>query len=147
MGRRDTYRLVFPLFSWVLIVSMSFLQVKLSRLCEQDKILQELEARIRTLKDDKVLVWYKYRTILLYTMYSNCVCVPVHLSSIHASCFMAVSLVSLSRTSWSLCWMFPTSRWSSTEISRHTLRRLPISRNYYKRMLFTSGLKYLKSPQ
>uniref|UniRef100_A0A3B4YMR2 Pleckstrin homology domain containing A7 n=1 Tax=Seriola lalandi dorsalis TaxID=1841481 RepID=A0A3B4YMR2_SERLL len=27
--------------------------VKLSRLCEQDKILQELEARIRTLKDDK----------------------------------------------------------------------------------------------
>lgn len=30
------------------------LQVKLSRLCEQDKILQELEARIRTLKEDKV---------------------------------------------------------------------------------------------
>ncbi|XP_059206796.1 pleckstrin homology domain-containing family A member 7 isoform X5 [Centropristis striata] len=29
------------------------LKVKLSRLCEQDKILQELEARIRTLKDDK----------------------------------------------------------------------------------------------
>uniref|UniRef100_A0A3Q3KUT8 Pleckstrin homology domain containing, family A member 7b n=1 Tax=Labrus bergylta TaxID=56723 RepID=A0A3Q3KUT8_9LABR len=27
--------------------------VKLSRLCEQDKILQELEARIRTLKEDK----------------------------------------------------------------------------------------------
>ncbi|XP_070689463.1 pleckstrin homology domain-containing family A member 7 isoform X3 [Pempheris klunzingeri] len=29
------------------------LKVKLSRLCEQDKILQELEARIRTLKEDK----------------------------------------------------------------------------------------------
>uniref|UniRef100_A0A8C2DG22 Pleckstrin homology domain containing, family A member 7b n=1 Tax=Cyprinus carpio TaxID=7962 RepID=A0A8C2DG22_CYPCA len=29
------------------------LRVKLSRLCEQDKILQELEARIRTLKEDK----------------------------------------------------------------------------------------------
>uniref|UniRef100_A0AAX7V300 Pleckstrin homology domain containing, family A member 7b n=1 Tax=Astatotilapia calliptera TaxID=8154 RepID=A0AAX7V300_ASTCA len=28
-------------------------KVKLSRLCEQDKILQELEARIRTLKEDK----------------------------------------------------------------------------------------------
>uniref|UniRef100_A0A8C5HXB2 Pleckstrin homology domain-containing family A member 7-like n=1 Tax=Gouania willdenowi TaxID=441366 RepID=A0A8C5HXB2_GOUWI len=28
-------------------------EVKLSRLCEQDKILQELEASIRTLKDDK----------------------------------------------------------------------------------------------
>lgn len=30
------------------------LQVKLSRLCEQDKILQELEATICTLKEDKV---------------------------------------------------------------------------------------------
>lgn len=30
-------------------------QVKLSRLCEQDKILQELETTIRTLKEDKVL--------------------------------------------------------------------------------------------
>lgn len=30
------------------------LQVKLSRLCEQDKILKELEARISTLKEDKV---------------------------------------------------------------------------------------------
>lgn len=30
--------------------------MKLSRLCEQDKILQELEARIRTLKEDKVCV-------------------------------------------------------------------------------------------
>lgn len=29
------------------------LKVKLSRLCEQDKILQELESRIRTLKEDK----------------------------------------------------------------------------------------------
>ncbi|XP_051570652.1 pleckstrin homology domain-containing family A member 7-like isoform X5 [Myxocyprinus asiaticus] len=29
------------------------LKVKLSRLCEQDKILQELETRIRTLKEDK----------------------------------------------------------------------------------------------
>uniref|UniRef100_A0A672PAU5 Pleckstrin homology domain containing A7 n=1 Tax=Sinocyclocheilus grahami TaxID=75366 RepID=A0A672PAU5_SINGR len=29
------------------------LRVKLSRLCEQDKVLQELEARIRTLKEDK----------------------------------------------------------------------------------------------
>uniref|UniRef100_A0A3Q3DQA9 Pleckstrin homology domain containing A7 n=1 Tax=Hippocampus comes TaxID=109280 RepID=A0A3Q3DQA9_HIPCM len=29
------------------------LKVKLSRLCEQDKILQELEAKIRTLKEDK----------------------------------------------------------------------------------------------
>ncbi|MBN3307802.1 PKHA7 protein, partial [Amia calva] len=29
------------------------IQVKLSRLCEQDKILQELETKIRTLKDDK----------------------------------------------------------------------------------------------
>ncbi|XP_036951428.1 pleckstrin homology domain-containing family A member 7 isoform X16 [Acanthopagrus latus] len=29
------------------------MQVKLSRLCEQDKILQELEATIRTLKEDK----------------------------------------------------------------------------------------------
>uniref|UniRef100_A0A3Q3KG40 Pleckstrin homology domain containing, family A member 7b n=1 Tax=Monopterus albus TaxID=43700 RepID=A0A3Q3KG40_MONAL len=31
----------------------SFSPVKLSRLCEQDRILQELEARIRTLKEDK----------------------------------------------------------------------------------------------
>lgn len=31
------------------------LEVKLSRLCEQDKILQELEAKIRSLKDDKVV--------------------------------------------------------------------------------------------
>uniref|UniRef100_A0A8C9TPM3 Pleckstrin homology domain containing A7 n=1 Tax=Scleropages formosus TaxID=113540 RepID=A0A8C9TPM3_SCLFO len=29
------------------------LQVKLSRLCEQDKVLQELESRIRSLKEDK----------------------------------------------------------------------------------------------
>ncbi|KAG9330245.1 hypothetical protein JZ751_026007 [Albula glossodonta] len=32
---------------------VSVLQVKLSRLCEQDKILQELESRMRTLKEDK----------------------------------------------------------------------------------------------
>lgn len=37
-------------------LNMFFFQVKLSRLCEQDKILQELEARIRTLKEDKVFV-------------------------------------------------------------------------------------------
>lgn len=30
------------------------LQVKLSRLCEQDKILKDLEARISSLKEDKV---------------------------------------------------------------------------------------------
>jgi len=30
------------------------LQVKLSRLCEQDKFLKDLEARISSLKDDKV---------------------------------------------------------------------------------------------
>lgn len=30
------------------------LQVKLSRLCEQDKILKDLEVKISTLKDDKV---------------------------------------------------------------------------------------------
>lgn len=30
------------------------LQVKLSRLCEQDNILKDLEARISSLKDDKV---------------------------------------------------------------------------------------------
>uniref|UniRef100_A0A3P8URF0 Pleckstrin homology domain containing A7 n=1 Tax=Cynoglossus semilaevis TaxID=244447 RepID=A0A3P8URF0_CYNSE len=35
-----------------LILPISYL-VKLSRLCEQDKILQDLEARIRTLKEDK----------------------------------------------------------------------------------------------
>ncbi|XP_059206771.1 pleckstrin homology domain-containing family A member 7 isoform X2 [Centropristis striata] len=34
-------------------IAESDADVKLSRLCEQDKILQELEARIRTLKDDK----------------------------------------------------------------------------------------------
>uniref|UniRef100_A0A3B3ZMB5 Pleckstrin homology domain-containing family A member 7 n=1 Tax=Periophthalmus magnuspinnatus TaxID=409849 RepID=A0A3B3ZMB5_9GOBI len=36
-----------------LISSICLLSVKLSRLCEQDKILQELESRIRTLKEDK----------------------------------------------------------------------------------------------
>lgn len=30
------------------------LQVKLSRLCEQDKILKDLEVRISSLKEDKV---------------------------------------------------------------------------------------------
>lgn len=30
------------------------LQVKLSRLCEQDKILKDLEMRISSLKEDKV---------------------------------------------------------------------------------------------
>uniref|UniRef100_A0A673NG40 Pleckstrin homology domain-containing family A member 7-like n=1 Tax=Sinocyclocheilus rhinocerous TaxID=307959 RepID=A0A673NG40_9TELE len=39
--------------SLLLSSSPSLLEVKLSRLCEQDKILQELEARIRTLKEDK----------------------------------------------------------------------------------------------
>uniref|UniRef100_A0A8C6SDF7 Pleckstrin homology domain containing, family A member 7b n=1 Tax=Neogobius melanostomus TaxID=47308 RepID=A0A8C6SDF7_9GOBI len=34
-------------------LSLSGVHVKLSRLCEQDKILQELESRIRTLKEDK----------------------------------------------------------------------------------------------
>ncbi|XP_061133240.1 pleckstrin homology domain-containing family A member 7 isoform X3 [Syngnathus typhle] len=34
-------------------IAESDADVKLSRLCEQDKILQELEARIRTLKEDK----------------------------------------------------------------------------------------------
>ncbi|KAM9408093.1 LOW QUALITY PROTEIN: pleckstrin homology domain-containing family A member 7 [Pholidichthys leucotaenia] len=34
-------------------IAESDADVKLSRLCEQDKILQELEAKIRTLKDDK----------------------------------------------------------------------------------------------
>ncbi|XP_029950285.1 pleckstrin homology domain-containing family A member 7 [Salarias fasciatus] len=34
-------------------IAESDADVKLSRLCEQDKILQELEERIRTLKDDK----------------------------------------------------------------------------------------------
>ncbi|XP_073764590.1 pleckstrin homology domain-containing family A member 7 isoform X19 [Danio rerio] len=34
-------------------IAESDIDVKLSRLCEQDKILQELEARIRTLKEDK----------------------------------------------------------------------------------------------
>lgn len=35
--------------------------MKLSRLCEQDKILQELEAKIRSLKDDKVFVVFVFR--------------------------------------------------------------------------------------
>ncbi|XP_036399108.1 pleckstrin homology domain-containing family A member 7-like isoform X2 [Megalops cyprinoides] len=34
-------------------IAESDVDVKLSRLCEQDKILQELEARMRTLKEDK----------------------------------------------------------------------------------------------
>ncbi|XP_066557016.1 pleckstrin homology domain-containing family A member 7 isoform X5 [Amia ocellicauda] len=34
-------------------IAESDVDVKLSRLCEQDKILQELETKIRTLKDDK----------------------------------------------------------------------------------------------
>lgn len=44
------------------------LQVKLSRLCEQDKILQELEATIRTLKEDKVCAFNikKYLILPLY---------------------------------------------------------------------------------
>uniref|UniRef100_A0A8B9KH25 Pleckstrin homology domain containing, family A member 7b n=1 Tax=Astyanax mexicanus TaxID=7994 RepID=A0A8B9KH25_ASTMX len=39
--------------SKVRIYNKAGVPVKLSRLCEQDKILQELEARIRTLKEDK----------------------------------------------------------------------------------------------
>ncbi|MEQ2316747.1 Pleckstrin y domain-containing A member 7 [Ameca splendens] len=39
-------------------IAESDADVKLSRLCEQDKILQELEARIRSLKEDKVFVTY-----------------------------------------------------------------------------------------
>lgn len=33
------------------------LQVKLSRLCEQDKILKDLEIKISSLKEDKVSFW------------------------------------------------------------------------------------------
>lgn len=44
------------------------LQVKLSRLCEQDKILKDLEARISSLKEDKVhaLLIMSHNTVSFY---------------------------------------------------------------------------------
>lgn len=56
--------------------------MKLSRLCEQDKILQELEARIRTLKDDKVLIIHINISILCAQYL--CVGLPVLLCSVTA---------------------------------------------------------------
>ncbi|TRY85058.1 hypothetical protein DNTS_015458 [Danionella cerebrum] len=46
-------------------IAESDIDVKLSRLCEQDKILQELEARIRTLKEDKEMenAWGEYSNL------------------------------------------------------------------------------------
>lgn len=41
------------------------LQVKLSRLCEQDKILKDLEARISSLKEDKVKTLLVTRFIIV----------------------------------------------------------------------------------
>lgn len=85
--------------------------------------------------------------LLFKLSYVRYLCQPALVWSINASYVVSVSLVFLSRTSWSPCWMFPTSRWSSTEISQPMQRRLPISRNYYKRMSCTSGLKSPKSRQ
>uniref|UniRef100_A0A3Q2TPC8 Pleckstrin homology domain containing A7 n=1 Tax=Fundulus heteroclitus TaxID=8078 RepID=A0A3Q2TPC8_FUNHE len=46
-------------------IAESDADVKLSRLCEQDKILQELEARIRSLKEDKEMenAWNEYNRL------------------------------------------------------------------------------------
>ncbi len=69
----------FPVFSFFVFSR----QVKLSRLCEQDKILQELEATIRTLKEDKVclLCIYIMNFFLKITFpCSVCICVCVSLS-------------------------------------------------------------------
>uniref|UniRef100_A0A3P9QJR5 Pleckstrin homology domain containing A7 n=1 Tax=Poecilia reticulata TaxID=8081 RepID=A0A3P9QJR5_POERE len=44
----SSFFILFSVYSALLLLA-----VKLSRLCEQDKILQELEARIRSLKEDK----------------------------------------------------------------------------------------------
>lgn len=66
----------------------------------------------------------------------------------HASlCCLVMLHVSFShRTSWSLCWTSPTSRWSSTGRSRPTRRRSPISRSCCRRTLCTSGPKYPRPP-
>ncbi len=102
------------------------LQVTLSRLCEQDKILQELEFRLSGLKDDKV------RNILLL-FWSGCMGMSV-----------LISLFFLSRTSLSLFWMCPTSRWSSTRISRLTLRRSPTNSDFFKRTWCIFELTFLE---
>lgn len=47
--------------------------MKLSQLCEQDKILQELETRIRTLKEDKVFLSLKWSLFYLF-LYNFYVC-------------------------------------------------------------------------
>ena len=42
-------------------------QVKLSRLCEQDKTLKELEGRISVLKDDKVRPYTHFMLLYRFT--------------------------------------------------------------------------------
>ena len=54
------------------------LQVKLSRLCEQDKILQELEATIRTLKEDKVFLLYIHKISFFSDFHMYNICVSLH---------------------------------------------------------------------
>lgn len=53
------------------------LQVKLSRLCEQDKILQELEATIRTLKEDKVFLLYIHKISFFSNFHVYNICVSL----------------------------------------------------------------------
>ncbi len=55
-----------------------------------------------------------------------------------------ISLFFLSRTSLSLFWMCPTSRWSSTGISRLTLRRSPTSSDFFKRTWCIFELTFLE---
>lgn len=50
------------------------------------------------------------------------------------------------RTSWSLCWRYCTDRWSSTETSPSTWRRLLTSRGCCRRTLSTSGQRSPESP-
>lgn len=118
-------------------------QVKLSRLCEQDKILQELETTIRTLKEDKVLGFVCLCVCVCLGMYT-CVLAPPYGQVVNTPCPRGVLSY---RTSWSPCWTCPTSRWSSTGTSRPTRRRYPTSRDYCRRTWCTSELRSLRCPR
>lgn len=115
------------------------LQVKLSQLCEQDKILKELEVKISSLKEDKV---------------EPSVVGLNQLTAASCWCLASTDLSpppqpqpSTSRTSWRVCWTFPASRWSSTRSSQATPTRLPTSRGCCRRTWSPLGPRSPDAPR
>lgn len=118
----DIVDMVAPLFLPV--------QVKLSQLCEQDKILKELEVKISSLKEDKV------EPSVVGLIDSELPPAGV--------CLVSTDLRSTSthpfpRTSWRMYWTFPASRWSSTKSRQTTPIRSPTSRGCCRRTWSPSG--------